>query len=103
MASRPYVNERQSEYWTSHEIQNFFKNDGFDVTAYPITQLTEKKLPSDFLFLDGRTNKLFGFQYKALYHNRDDFWILVATTAFSRSKMYSSRNRYMRRARCASW
>jgi hypothetical protein len=24
-AFKPYVNERQSDFWTSHEIQTFFK------------------------------------------------------------------------------
>jgi hypothetical protein len=76
MASGPYVSERQSEYWTSREVETFFENTGFEITAFPITQLTEKRLPTDFLFLDGRTNKLFGFQYKALYHNGEDFWKL---------------------------
>ncbi len=74
MPTGPYIYERQVEYWTSREIEGFFLDSGFEVLVLPITQLTERGVPSDFLFLDGRTNKLFGLQYKALYHNSDDFW-----------------------------
>lgn len=72
----PYVYERQVEYWTSREIEGFFLDSGFEVVVLPITQLSERGVPSDFLFLDGRTNKLFGLQYKTLYHNGEDFWSL---------------------------
>lgn len=76
MPPGPYVYERQVEYWTSREVEGFFLDSGFEVVVLPLTQLTERSLPSDFLFLDGRSNKLFGLQYKSLYHNGDDFWCL---------------------------
>jgi len=73
MAS-PYVHERQVEYWTSREIEDFLLDAGYDILVFPITQLLESKIPADFLFLDTSTNKLFGLQYKALYGNASDFW-----------------------------
>jgi hypothetical protein len=75
----PYVYERQVEYWTSRAIENFFLDAGFEVLVFPLTQLVERQVPSDFLFLDTATNKIFGFQYKALYQNGDDHWNLEAT------------------------
>lgn len=74
MAPGPYVYERQTEYWTSNQIETFFGDLGFEVLAFPITQLTEKKLPADYLFFDSSLTKLFGFQYKPLYHNGQDYW-----------------------------
>src|SRR5437870_12073445 len=74
MPAGPYIYERQVEYWTSREIEGFFLDSGFEVLILPITQLTEHGVTSDFLFFDGRTNKVFGLQYKALYHNGEDFW-----------------------------
>ena len=74
MATGPYVYERQTEYWTSNQIETFFGDLGFEVLAFPITQLTEKKLPADYLFFDSSLTKLFGFQYKPLYHNGQDYW-----------------------------
>jgi hypothetical protein len=65
MPEAPYIYERQVEYWTSREIEGFFLDSGFEVLVLPITQLTERGVPSDFLFLDGRTNKLFGLQQVA--------------------------------------
>lgn len=76
MAKAPYVDERKVEYWTSRELDIFFENEGFDVTVYPLTAVTEKQLPSDFIFMDNHSRKLFGFQYKTLYHNGRDYWNL---------------------------
>lgn len=72
----PYIYERQVEYWTSRGIENFFLDEGFELLVLPLTQLTEKDIPSDFLYLDTATNKLFGLQFKALYKNGDDHWNL---------------------------
>jgi len=74
--ARPYIYERQVEYRTSHEIENVLANDGFSVAVHPLTQLTERSLPTDFIFFDRQTKKLFGFQYKVLYHNGSDHWVL---------------------------
>jgi len=73
MAS-PYVYERQSEYWISRRIEEFFLDVGFEVVTFPLTQYNERLIPADFIFFDKRRSKLFGFQYKALYHNEEDFW-----------------------------
>jgi hypothetical protein len=74
MADSPYVFERQSEYWTSRQMEEFFLDAGFELLAFPLTQLAEKEIPADFIFFDRGRSKLFGFQYKALYHNGDDYW-----------------------------
>src|SRR5437867_5822587 len=76
MAATPYVYERQVEYWTSREMEGFFLDSGFELIVLPITQLTERSVPSDFLYLEKQTNKLFGLQFKALYHNGNDVWNL---------------------------
>jgi len=70
----PYVYERQSEYWTSRQIEEFFLDAGFEILTFPLTQFNERLIPADFIFFDKRRSKLFGFQYKALYHNDADFW-----------------------------
>jgi len=72
----PYVYERQAEYWTSRQIEEFFLDAGFEVLVFPLTQYTEHLIPADFIFFDRRRSKLFGFQYKALYHNSADFWLI---------------------------
>lgn len=76
MAPTPYVYERQVEYWTSRQMEGFFLDSGFELLTLPITQLTEHGVPSDFLYLDRDTNKLFGLQFKALYRNGSDRWHL---------------------------
>lgn len=78
MANTPYVPERQTEYWTSRQVEEYFLDVGFRVLPLPITQLAEKELPADFIFFDKGRSKLFGFQYKALYHNGEDYWPLNA-------------------------
>lgn len=66
-----YVPERQVEYWTSRQIEDFFMNEGFDLIVYPIDQSIERYLPADHIFESG---KLFGLQYKVLYQNGGDHW-----------------------------
>jgi hypothetical protein len=70
----PYVYERQSEYWTSRQVEEFFIDNGFEIITFPLIQYHEKQLPADFIFFDKKHTKLFGFQYKALYKNNRDFW-----------------------------
>lgn len=72
---RTYVAERQIEYWTSRQIEDFFAQQGYECIAYPVSQAVEKHLPADFIFHTGPI-KLFGLQYKALYHNTYDCWLL---------------------------
>lgn len=79
MAAKPYIYERQVEYWTSRAIEGFFLDSGYEVLVLPLTQLTEHSVPSDFLYLDTATNKIFGLQFKALYENGDDHWNLDLT------------------------
>jgi hypothetical protein len=74
----PYIHERQSEYWTSRQVEEFFLDLGYEVLTLPLTQLVEKNLPADFLFFDRKRCKLFGFQYKALYKNTKDHWLINA-------------------------
>ncbi len=70
----PYVYERQSEYWTSRQVEEYFLDEGFEVMTFPLTQYTERLIPADFIYFDKQRSKLFGFQYKALYHNGEDYW-----------------------------
>jgi hypothetical protein len=72
----PYLYERQTEYWTSRSIENYFLDAGFVIATFPISQLNERFLPADFVFDHPGVCKLFGFQYKALYRNGADHWHL---------------------------
>jgi hypothetical protein len=74
MPDSPYLYERQTEFWTSRQIEEFYLDLGFNVIPFPLTQLAERELPSDFIFFDKDRSKLFGLQYKALYHNGDEYW-----------------------------
>jgi len=76
VAASPYVYERQGEYWTSRLIEDYLFDFGFEVIALPIPTHTEYLLPADYIFFDRRLTKLFGLQYKALYHNSRDHWQL---------------------------
>jgi hypothetical protein len=76
MAPTPYIYERQVEYWTSRQMEGFFLDAGFELLTLPITQLTEFRVPADFLYLERTTSKLFGLQFKALYRNGSDRWYL---------------------------
>ncbi len=51
-------------------------NRGLQVVSYPLDPRTEKHVPADFIFIDRARSKIFGFQYKALYHNRKEHWRL---------------------------
>lgn len=73
----PFIYERQVEYWTSRSIETFFLNDGFEIIPLPITQLTEKRIPTDFIYFAGGPSVLFGLQFKVLYQSdRKDYWQL---------------------------
>lgn len=75
--AKTYVTERQSEYWTSRQIEDFFENCGVDVHTIPVPQHIEKNIPADFIFIPTQKIKLFGIQYKALYkESSGDFWKL---------------------------
>lgn len=76
MPATPYVYERQIEYWTARGIETALLNSGFEVMVYPLSQLTEKTIPADFVFADSTVMKLFGFQFKTLYRNGADHWPL---------------------------
>ena len=78
MPEGPYVRERQTEYWTSRQIEDYFLNAGFDILVFPLGQPSEKELPADFIFFDKKRLKLVGLQYKALYRNASDHWRLTA-------------------------
>jgi hypothetical protein len=70
----PYIPERQSETWTNNKIRDFFTGLGFKLLILPVAQHTENLIPADFIFFDKERTKLFGLQYKALYHNNADYW-----------------------------
>lgn len=73
--SKTYVTERQVEYWTSREIENSLLDVGYQVVVLPIPQNLEREIPADHVFSGDL--KIFGIQYKALYHNgKQDFWRL---------------------------
>ena len=77
MGATTFVYERQVEYWTSRQIEDFFLNAGFNISVYPVEQKTEHYLPADHIFgVDNSLVKLFGIQYKALYHNSVNHWKL---------------------------
>lgn len=65
-----YPNERQTEYWTSRAIEEYFENLGYPVVTIPNSQRAEKHIPFDHLFANHRV-KLFGLQYKRLYDSPD--------------------------------
>ncbi len=72
----PYLYERQTEYWTSRGIEDYFLDAGFQVVTFPLSQIAEHEVPFDFVFFEKSTSKLFGIQYKALYRNNQDYWPL---------------------------
>ena len=76
VACRAYVAERQVEYWTSRQIEDWFFNAGYDCVAYPLTMQAERYIPADFIFESGTRTKIFGLQYKTLYANSSDHWHL---------------------------
>lgn len=43
---------------------------------WPLTQHLEKQILADSVFFSPGFLKLFGFQYKTLYRNGGDFWML---------------------------
>ena len=69
-----YVSEREFEYSTSRQIEDVFRNAGFDMSVRPIDQNTERYLPSDHIFYFNGLAKIFGIQYKVLYKNSEDHW-----------------------------
>lgn len=74
MPAATYLYERQTEYWTSRQIEDFFFDRGMEVITLPIPQTAEYFLPADFVFSATSFVKIFGLQYKALYHNAEDHW-----------------------------
>ncbi len=72
------VHERQVEYWTNRQIEEFFINAGFNIFVYPVTQRIERHLPADHIFgVDNNLVKLFGIQYKVLHNNNSvNYWEL---------------------------
>lgn len=73
---KSYVYERQTEYWTSRGIEDYFLDAGFELVTFPLSQVTEHEVPFDFIFFEKATCKIFGFQYKALYQDARDYWLL---------------------------
>ena len=75
VAVKPKVKERQTEFWTSRAIESFFLDEGYEVTTFPLSGVTEGELPLDYIFWTPQFSKMFGIQYKALYGWGDeDYW-----------------------------
>jgi hypothetical protein len=72
----PYIAETQTARWTSDAVHQAFLDLGFKVQEWPLTQYLEKQVPADSAFFSPEFSKLFGFQYKTIYHNGEDFWPL---------------------------
>ncbi len=70
----PYLLERQTEYWTSRAVEDYFMDAGCEVLTFPLSQLSERHLPADYLFYSAKFAKIFGLQYKRLYGNGEDYW-----------------------------
>jgi hypothetical protein len=73
-----YVPERQCEHWINQQLEAQLRAHGWTVLAFPLQQVTENSVPTDYLlFGEGKGPvKLFGLQHKALYHNGQDHWVL---------------------------
>jgi hypothetical protein len=66
---RPYVYERQTEYWTNAAIESSLQSMGFTVRCFPITQVLENKVAVDAIFsVESSTVKMFGLQHKTMYY-----------------------------------
>jgi hypothetical protein len=78
MGAATFVYERQVEYWASRQIEEFFLNASFNIVVYPVEQGVERYLPADHIFGVDEDDlvKLFGIQYKTLYHNSVNHWKL---------------------------
>lgn len=72
----PYIAEVQAAEWVSDGIRNTFRAAGFELRDWPLTQHLEKIVPADRAFFSFELSKLFGLQYKTLYGNGKDFWLL---------------------------
>jgi hypothetical protein len=75
----PYIAEVQVGNWVSDGVREAFQVAGFDIRDWQLTQHLEKQVPADRLFFSPEFSKVFGLQYKALYHNGKDFWPLDQT------------------------
>lgn len=74
--SAPYIAEAQTARWTSDGLRDTFRSAGFEVREWQLTQFLEKSIPADSIFFWPTLWKIFGFQYKTIYHNKEDFWPL---------------------------
>jgi hypothetical protein len=71
-----YVAEQHVQEWTSAAIVRYLKQRGYAVRDWHLTQDLEKQVPTDWIFVDTTRMKVFGLQYKALYFNGSDHWLL---------------------------
>ncbi len=75
-----YVVERKIEYWISRQIEDVFISLGHDVEVFPQSMREEKARSADFIFASDTLLKVFGIQYKTLYHHQftNDYWRIYA-------------------------
>lgn len=71
-----YIAEQHVQEWTSAAIVNYLSTRGYTIREWHVTQDLEKSVPTDWIFVDESRLKLFGLQYKALYSNGNDHWLL---------------------------
>src|SRR5258708_13092605 len=79
---RPYVAERQVEYWSSRQVEDFFWDLGYECLSFPISQKAEQLIPPDFIFQPNDTLKLFGLQSNFLYRVNPDYCHIHPTQLF---------------------
>lgn len=74
--NKTYVVERKIEYWISQQIEEVFVSLGHDVDVFPQSMIEEKARSADFIFASDTLLKVFGLQYKTLYHDQfsNDYW-----------------------------
>lgn len=70
------IAEQHLQEWTSAEIVRYLRARGYAVRHWHVTQDLEKRIPTDWVFVDRSRLKVFGLQYKALYSNGEDYWHL---------------------------
>lgn len=68
------MHTRQTEYWTSRQIEEFFFDAEFEVVTFPLAHYGERVIPSDYLSYDRRLTKLFGLHYQTLNRNGKYYW-----------------------------
>jgi hypothetical protein len=70
------IAEQHVQDWTSNAIVAYLRARGYEVRDWHVTQDLEAHVPTDWIFVDQTRLKVFGLQYKALYSNGEEHWLL---------------------------